>query len=88
MQTQKPSSEHPLGLRDQKKWLVLLTPAVEKAGEMAGELAKAVGAKAEVPSVLSQGRHLRYGPAMSLKAIFYHWLRKQWQRWGYDEDYH
>ncbi len=59
-----------MGLRDQEKWLVLLTPAVEKAGEMAGELAKAAGAKAEVPAVLSQGRHLRQGPARSLKAIF------------------
>ena len=59
MQTQKPSSERPLGLRDQEKWLVLLMPAMEKAGEMAGELAEAMGAKAEVLAVLSQGRHLR-----------------------------
>jgi hypothetical protein len=59
VQTQKSSSERPLGLQDQEKWLVLLTPAMGKAGEMAGELAKAMGAKAEVPAVLSQGRHLR-----------------------------
>ncbi len=59
VQTQKQLSKHLLGLWDQEKWLVLLTPAVEKAGEMAGELAKAVGAEAEVPAVLSQGRHLR-----------------------------
>jgi hypothetical protein len=55
VRTQKPSSERPLGLRDREKWLVLLMPAGEKAGEMAG----AAGAEAEVPAVLSQGRHLR-----------------------------
>ncbi len=66
VRTQKPSSERPLGLRDQEQWLVLLMLAMEKVGEMAGELAEAVGAKAEVPAVLSQGRHLRYGPARSL----------------------
>jgi hypothetical protein len=31
-----------------REWLVLLTPDVEKAREMAGELAEAVGAEAEV----------------------------------------
>jgi hypothetical protein len=31
-----------------REWLVLLTPDMEKVREMAGELAEAVGAKAEV----------------------------------------
>jgi len=31
-----------------REWLVLLMPDVEKAREMAGELAEAVGAEAEV----------------------------------------
>lgn len=34
-----------------REWLVLLTPDVEKAREMAGELAEAVGAEAEVLAV-------------------------------------
>ncbi len=57
MRTQKPSSERPLGLQEQERWLVLPTLAVEKAGEMAGELAEAMGAEAEVLAVPSQGRH-------------------------------
>jgi len=39
---------YPLRVRE---WLVLLTPDVEKAREMAGELAEAVGAEAEVLAV-------------------------------------
>ncbi len=46
-------------LRARKKWLVLPTPAMERAGEMVGELAEAVGAEAEVPVIPSQGRHLK-----------------------------
>ncbi len=51
--------ERQLGLSEQEKWLVLPTPAVERAGEMVDKLAEAVGAKAEVPVVSSQGRHLK-----------------------------
>ncbi len=48
-----------MGLSEQEKWLVLPTPAVERVGEMVGELAEAMGAEAEVPVVPSQGRHLK-----------------------------
>ncbi len=55
----EPSVERQLGLSEQEKWLVLPTLAVERAGEMVGELAEDVGAEAEVPVVPSQGRHLK-----------------------------
>ncbi len=59
-QGREPSVERQLGLSErEKKWLVLPMPAVERAGEMVGKLAEAVGAKAEVPVVPSQGRHLK-----------------------------
>ena len=58
VQAKELSFEHPLGLRGQDKWLMLLMPAMEKAGEMVGELAEAMGGEAEIPVVPFQGRHL------------------------------
>ncbi len=54
-------------------------PAAEDAVETVGEVAEAKEVEAEVQVGLSQGRHQRLGPARNLKAIFYHWLRKQGQ---------
>jgi hypothetical protein len=62
---QEPSSDHPWGLRDKKKWLVLQAPATEDVVETAGELAVAGKAMAEVPMLLFQGRHQRLGLARS-----------------------
>ena len=56
---QEPLSNRPWGLRDEKKLLVLQAPAAGDAVKMAGEVAVAGEAVAEVPMLPFQGRHQR-----------------------------
>jgi hypothetical protein len=57
--SQEPLSDHPWGLQDKENWLKLQPPAAGDALGMAGELAVAGEAVAEVPMLPFQGRHQR-----------------------------
>jgi hypothetical protein len=52
-------------LQNEEKWLLLQAPAVGDAVEMAGELAVAGEAVAEMTMLPFQGRHQRLGSARS-----------------------